>query len=155
LYAGSSSLFRSCHRRLAVGSLDFWELDSVLRTVTGVGLSKTIFGSRVRWILLWRWVKHLFLSLFHRILFCYASADMFYLLKHLPLLHLVNLTPCCNNLTSTLIMVLYASYVCFMHSRFIKNPRSILRRQTPHFWGGSATNDSRDIVRLYELSLPN
>jgi hypothetical protein len=42
-------------------------------------------------------------------------------LKHLSLLYLVIFKPSCNNLISTIILVLYASYVCFMHSRFIEN----------------------------------
>jgi hypothetical protein len=46
---------------------------------------------------------------------------MFYLLKNLPYLNLVILTLKCNNLFFIEILILYASYVCLMHSRFIKN----------------------------------
>jgi hypothetical protein len=46
---------------------------------------------------------------------------MFYLLKNLLLLNLVNLKPMCNNLIFNEILSLYASYVCLLHSRFIEN----------------------------------
>jgi hypothetical protein len=46
---------------------------------------------------------------------------MFYLLKHLRLLLLVNLKQKCNNLIVNEILILYASYVCLLHSRFIEN----------------------------------
>jgi hypothetical protein len=46
---------------------------------------------------------------------------MFYLLKYLLLQCLENLKQSCNNLIFTLIMVLKASYVCLLHSHFIKN----------------------------------
>jgi hypothetical protein len=48
-----------------------------------------------------------------------ASANMFYLLKHLLLLNLVIFKLKCNNLIFNEIMVLNALYVCLMHSRFI------------------------------------
>jgi hypothetical protein len=50
-----------------------------------------------------------------------AFANVFYLLKHLLLLNLVIFKLKCNNLIFNEILVLYASYVCLMHSRFIKN----------------------------------
>jgi hypothetical protein len=45
---------------------------------------------------------------------------MFYLLKHLLLLYLVLSETSCNNIISTLIMSLYASYVC---SRILASSR--------------------------------
>jgi hypothetical protein len=50
-----------------------------------------------------------------------ASANMFYLLKHLLLFNLVIFKLKCNNLTFNEIMVLNASFVCLLHSRFIKD----------------------------------
>jgi hypothetical protein len=50
----------------------------------------------------------------------YASANMFYLLKHL-LLNLVIFKLKCNNLIFNEIMVLNASFVCLLHSRFIED----------------------------------
>jgi hypothetical protein len=50
-----------------------------------------------------------------------ASADMFYPLKHLLLLNLVIFKQKCNNLIVNEIMVLNASYVCLLHSRFVEN----------------------------------
>jgi hypothetical protein len=50
-----------------------------------------------------------------------ASANMFYLLKHLLLLNLVIFKLKCNNLIFNEILILYASYVCLMHSHFIEN----------------------------------
>jgi hypothetical protein len=46
---------------------------------------------------------------------------MFYLLKHLLLLILITFKLKCNNLIFNEIMVLNASYVHFLHSRFIEN----------------------------------
>jgi hypothetical protein len=46
---------------------------------------------------------------------------MFYLLKHLLLLILVIFKLTCNNLIFNEIIILNASYVCLLHSRFIKN----------------------------------
>jgi hypothetical protein len=48
---------------------------------------------------------------------------MFYLLKHLLLLSLVIFKLKCNNLIFNEILVLYASYVYLLHSRFIENHR--------------------------------
>jgi hypothetical protein len=42
---------------------------------------------------------------------CYASANVLSL-KHFPLLYLVISKQSCNNFISTLIMILYALYVC-------------------------------------------
>jgi hypothetical protein len=64
---------------------------------------------------------------------------MFYLLKHLSFLYLVIFNLSCNNLISTLIIVLYACVSCFIHSRFIENPPSILMWQTSYFLGSSIT----------------
>jgi hypothetical protein len=50
-----------------------------------------------------------------------AYANMFYLLKHLLLLNLIIFKLKCNNLISNEIMVLNASYVCLLHSRFVKD----------------------------------
>jgi hypothetical protein len=50
-----------------------------------------------------------------------VSANMFYLLKHLLLLNLAIFKLKCNNLNFNEILVLYASYVCLMHSHFVKN----------------------------------
>jgi hypothetical protein len=50
-----------------------------------------------------------------------ASANMFYLLKHLLLLKLVILKLKCNNLTFNEMLSLHASNVCLLHSRFIEN----------------------------------
>jgi hypothetical protein len=46
---------------------------------------------------------------------------MFHRLKHLMLLNLEIFKLKCNNLIVNEIMVLNASYVCFLHPRFIKN----------------------------------
>jgi hypothetical protein len=101
------SSFRWYRWRLLVGTLGFWELDSVLEPITGVELPKEVFTSRVRWMpLIVKWN---------------ASANMFYHLKHLLLLILVILKLKCNNLIFNEIIILYASYVCLMHSRFIEN----------------------------------
>jgi hypothetical protein len=104
------------------GRSRLWVLDSVLEPVAGVALPKKVFTFRARWILLWCQVM---------------LPHMFYLLKHLLLLYLVISKQSCNNLISTLIMSLYTSYVslCILASSRIH--RSILRRRTPHFWGGS------------------
>jgi hypothetical protein len=50
-----------------------------------------------------------------------TSTNMFYLLKHLLLLNLVIFKLKCNNLIFNEILVLYALYVCLMHSRFVEN----------------------------------
>jgi hypothetical protein len=50
-----------------------------------------------------------------------ASTNVFYLLKHLLLLNLVIFKLKCNNLIFNKIMILNASYVCLLHSRFIEN----------------------------------
>jgi hypothetical protein len=50
-----------------------------------------------------------------------ASTNMFYPLKHLLLLNLVIFKQKCNNLIVNEIMVLNASYVCLLHSCFVKN----------------------------------
>jgi hypothetical protein len=50
-----------------------------------------------------------------------ASANMFYLLKHLLLLILVIFKLKCNKLIFNEIIILNASYVCLMYSRFVKN----------------------------------
>jgi hypothetical protein len=50
-----------------------------------------------------------------------TSANMFYLLKRILLLNLVIFKLKCNNLIFNEILVLYALYVCLMHSRFVKN----------------------------------
>jgi hypothetical protein len=56
-----------------------------------------------------------------------ASANMFYLLKHLLLLNLLIFKLKCNDLIINEIMVLNASYVCLRHSRFVeKHPIWIL-----------------------------
>jgi hypothetical protein len=50
-----------------------------------------------------------------------ASANIFYLLKHLLLLILVIFKLKCNKLIFNEIIILNASYVCLMYSRFVKN----------------------------------
>jgi hypothetical protein len=50
-----------------------------------------------------------------------ASANMFYLLKHLLLLILVIFKLKCNNLIFNEIMVLNASFVCLLYPRFIEH----------------------------------
>jgi hypothetical protein len=49
------------------------------------------------------------------------SANVFYLLKHLLLLNLVIFNLKFNNLIFNEIMVLNASYVCLLHSRFVED----------------------------------
>jgi hypothetical protein len=107
------------------GKSKLWVLDSVLEPVAGVELSKKIFTSRARWILLWHQVVRFHLNV--------MLLQMFYLLKHFPLLYLVISKQSCNNLISTLIISLYASYVCLCILPLLRIPRSILRWQTPHF----------------------
>jgi hypothetical protein len=50
-----------------------------------------------------------------------ASANAFYLLKHLLLLNLVIFKLKCHNLIVNENFVLNASYVCLLHSHFIEN----------------------------------
>jgi hypothetical protein len=50
-----------------------------------------------------------------------ASANIFYLLKHLLLLNHVIFKLKCNNLILNEIMVLNALYVCLLYSRFIED----------------------------------
>jgi hypothetical protein len=50
-----------------------------------------------------------------------ASTNMFYHLKHLLLLKLVIFKLKCGNLIFNEILVLYAWYVCLMHSHFVEN----------------------------------
>jgi hypothetical protein len=45
----------------------------------------------------------------------------------------------CNNIISTLIMVLYALYVCLLHSRFNENHPMDLEVTNPSFLGGPIT----------------
>jgi hypothetical protein len=50
-----------------------------------------------------------------------ASTNVFYLFKHLLLLNLVIFELKCNNLIFNEIMILNASYVYLLHSRFVEN----------------------------------
>jgi hypothetical protein len=50
-----------------------------------------------------------------------AFTNMFYLLNHLLLLNLIIFKLKCNNLIFNEIIVLNASYVCLLHSRFIED----------------------------------
>jgi hypothetical protein len=50
-----------------------------------------------------------------------AFANMFYLLKNLLYLNLEILKLKCNNLIFNEIMVLFASYVCLLYSRFVES----------------------------------
>jgi hypothetical protein len=50
-----------------------------------------------------------------------ASTNMFYLLKHILFLNLVIFKLKCNNLIINKIMILNASYMCLLHSRFVEN----------------------------------
>jgi hypothetical protein len=80
----SFSSFWWCRWRLSVGTPGFWELDYVLEPITGVELPNEVFTSRARWMpLIIEWN---------------ASANIFYLLKHLLLLILVISKLKCNNL---------------------------------------------------------
>jgi hypothetical protein len=120
------SSFRWCRWWLSVGSLGFYVLDSVLKPVAGVELSKEVFTSRARWIpLIVEWN---------------ASANMFYLLKNLMLPTLVIFKLKWTNLIFNEIMVLNALYVC-LHAFSLRRESLDLdpRRRTPHFWGGSVT----------------
>jgi hypothetical protein len=100
-------LFRWCRWWLSMGTPSFWELDSVLEPITGIKLPKKVFTSRARWIpLMVEWN---------------TSTNMFYLLKHLLLVNPVILKLKCINIIFNEIMVLNASYVCLLYSRFIEN----------------------------------
>jgi hypothetical protein len=102
----------------------FWELDFVLKPITGVELPKEVFTSTARWMpLIVEWN---------------ASANRFYLLKHLLLLILVIFKLKCNNIIFNEIMVLNASYVCsHAFSLHRESPDLDPARRTPHFWRGS------------------
>jgi hypothetical protein len=50
-----------------------------------------------------------------------ASANMFYVLKHLLLFNLIIFKLMCNNLIVNEIMVLNTLYVCLLHSHFIED----------------------------------
>jgi hypothetical protein len=78
-------------------------LDSVLDSIAGVELLMKVFTLRARWILL---TSRYMLAL------NVTVPQMFYPLKYLLLQCLVNLKQSCNNIISTLIMSLYASYAC-------------------------------------------
>jgi hypothetical protein len=56
---------------------------------------------------------------------------MFYLLKHLLLLNLVIFKQKCNNLIFNKILILYASYVCLLRSRFVENHPSWILEDEP------------------------
>jgi hypothetical protein len=58
---------------------------------------------------------------------------MFYLRKHLLLPNLEILQSSCNNLISTLIMVLYACVLCLLHSHFVENHPINLEAMNPSF----------------------
>jgi hypothetical protein len=113
-----------------VGTLNFWELDSVLEPVTGVELPKEVFTSRVRWMsLIVEWN---------------ASVNMFYLLRHLLLLILVTFKLKCPNLIFNKIIILNASYMCLhAFSLHQESPDLDPGRRTPNFWGGSVTTSIR------------
>jgi hypothetical protein len=117
-----------------IGDPGFYVLDSVLEPIAGAELPKKVFRSRARWM-----------PLQHRVslpLKCYASVSVLSY-EALLLLSLVNLKTSCNNLIYTLIMSLYASFVCLRILASSRIPRLILRWQNPHFWGGSVTVDIR------------
>jgi hypothetical protein len=59
---------------------------------------------------------------------------MFYLLKHFLFQCLVKLKPESNKFISSVIMVLYASYVYFMHSCLTENPSIDLEAMNPLFF---------------------
>jgi hypothetical protein len=50
-----------------------------------------------------------------------ASINILYLLKHHLLLNLIIFKLKCINLVFNEILILYAPYVCLLHSRFIEN----------------------------------
>jgi hypothetical protein len=56
---------------------------------------------------------------------------MFFLLKHILLLILVSFNLKCNNLIFNKIMVLNASYVCLLYSRFVENHPICIREDGP------------------------
>jgi hypothetical protein len=121
-----SSLFQRSHWRLSVGSLGFYVLDSVLKSVTGIELPKAVFTSRARWMpLIIEWN---------------VFTNMFYILKNLLLFILVIFKLKCSNLIFNEIIVLNASYVC-LHAFLLywESPDPDPGRWTPHFWGGSVT----------------
>jgi hypothetical protein len=103
----SLSLFRWCRWWLLVGTAGFWELDSILEPIAGVELLKEVFTSRARWMPLRRWDIR-----FRKYVLSFEEHSY---------LNLVILKLKCNNLIFNEILILYASYVCLLHSRFIEN----------------------------------
>jgi hypothetical protein len=116
-----------------------WVLDYVLEPVTGVELPKKVFTSRARWMPL-----HCRVSL---PLKCYTFASVLSFEAFSASLPWI-LKQSCNNLTYTLIMSLYASYVCVCIFASSRIPRSILRWRTPHFWADSITVGIKGRLRL-------
>jgi hypothetical protein len=71
---------------------------------------------------------------------CNASANMFYLLKHLLLLIFVIFKLKCNNLIFNEIMILNTSYVCLhAFSLHRESPDLYSVRRALHFRDGSVT----------------
>jgi hypothetical protein len=61
-----------------------------------------------------------------------ASANMFYHWKNLLYLNLIILKLKCTNLIFNEIMILNASYVCLLYSRFIENHPVWILEDEPH-----------------------
>jgi hypothetical protein len=112
-------------------------LDSILEPVTDVELLKEVFTSRTRWMpLIIEWN---------------ASANMFYLLKHLLLLIFVICKLKCNNLILKEIMILNSLYLCLhAFSLHRESPDPDPGRWTPHFWGGSITLLKNNVSLIYK-----
>jgi hypothetical protein len=129
-------LFWWCRWWLSVETPGFWELDSVLEPIAGVELPKEAFTSRARWMpLIVRWN---------------ASTNMFYLLKYLLLLNLVILKLKCNNFILNEILVLYASYVCLLHSHSSRITRSGSWKIEPSFLRWFCHSQPRWIAKLHQ-----
>jgi hypothetical protein len=101
---------------------------------------KKVFTSSARWILLWHRVIHFRLNV--------TLLQMFYLLKHFLLLYHVIAKQNCNNLISTLIMSLYASYLCLRILASSRIPRLILRWWAHEFQAVSVTAGIRGRLGL-------
>jgi hypothetical protein len=127
--------FRRSRWRLSVKSLGFYVLDSILKPVAGIELSKEVFTSRVRWMpLIVEWN---------------ASVNMFYLLKSLLLLILVIFKIKCNNLILNKIRALNISYA-YLHAFSLHRelPDPDPGRQISYFWGDSVTTNVSLLPRV-------
>jgi hypothetical protein len=73
---------------------------------------------------------------------------MFYLLKHHLLLNIVIPKLKCNTLIFNKTLILHASYVCLLYSRFIENH---LRREPYHFLVTSVTTSKQNKQVKYSM----